>query len=345
MKNKHILLSFLALVAIWGCGSKAQPNAASNEEIPSVAVATIQSEELSDQIIASGLLASKTEIKLAFKTGGMIRKIYVQEGQSVKQGQLLAELDLSEIDAQVNQAKLGLQKALRDYDRVKKLFADEAATETNLSDAKTGLDVANQTVIAASFNQKLSKIYAPTAGKILRKISEQGELVTPFSPIFILGGGNGAFVVNLGLTDKQIVKTKIGNPVNVTFDAYPGENFKGTISQIAQTVNPMTGTFEVEVTLAPNSKQLISGFVAKANINPTGSKSSLMIPIEALAEADENKGVVFVFEQGKAMRRDIEIGAINGELVELKSGLALNEKVITKGGGFLSDGQKVIVRP
>ena len=77
---------------------------------------------LSEPIIASGLLSSKSEMKLAFKTGGMIRRIYVQEGQSVSEGQLLAELDLSEIDAQVRQSKLSLEKSERDLEREEKII-------------------------------------------------------------------------------------------------------------------------------------------------------------------------------------------------------------------------------
>lgn len=339
-------LLFIPLILgslVFSCKTKDKKETKAIIQTQSVEVATVERQNLLDQITASGVLASKTEIKLAFKTGGMIKKVYVTDGQFVKAGQLLAELDMSEIDAQVNQANIGFQKAKRDFERVKKLYDDEAATQTNLQDATSGMEMATQTVKAAQFNQKLSRIYAPVSGKILRKIAEQGELIVPFSPAFILGTGTDAFVVNVGLADKDIVKLKIGDQASITLDAYPNENFTAKISQIAQTINPSTGTYEVELEMVSNGKKLISGFVAKASIHPSTSNSSLVIPISALVEADGKKAFVFVFNSSNSVvsKRPISIGKIVGSKVELLDGLEQDEQVVTLGSGFISDGEKV----
>lgn len=316
------------------------------EEIPTVEVSQILNKNVGDQIVASGILSSKSEVKLAFKTGGLIKKIYVEDGQFVKAGQLLAELDMSEIDAQVNQSKIGLAKAKRDLERVKNLYNDQAATETNVLDATSGLEIASQHVQAAMFNQKLSKIFAPSSGRILRKIVEQGELITPFAPAFILGTGNDSFKVKIGLADRDIVKVKIGNLAQIELDAYPGEQFNASVSQIAQTVNPATGTYEIELDIASNGKKLISGFVAKAFLNPGNQIQKLVLPIASLVEANQNKAFVFcIGPNNVALKKEIEIGKIIGQDVVLIKGLSITDRVITKGAGFLSDGQKVQIRP
>lgn len=139
---------------------------------------------------------------------------------------------------------------------MKNLLNDQAATQTQFQDVTSALEAAQQQVTAAQFNQKLSKIFAPAAGRILRKISDQGELITPFAPALILGTGSSAYIVELGLTDKDIVKIKTGNKATVELDAYPGEKFYATVSQIAQTVNPASGTFEVQLTLSSTNKNL-----------------------------------------------------------------------------------------
>jgi RND family efflux transporter MFP subunit len=343
---KKLLIIFLTIGGLaTSCKTETKKEKKVENVVSSVEITTVDNQNITDQIVASGLLASKSELKLAFKTGGMIKRVYVNEGQFVKAGQILAELDMSEIDAQVNQAKIGLQKAKRDFDRVQKLYNDEAATQTNLQDATSGMDLAIQSVKAAEFNQKLSKIYAPASGKILRKISEQGELIVPFSPAFILGTGTDAFIVNIGLADKDIVKLKIGDKAKVILDAYPDDVFVGKISQIAQTINPSTGTYEVEVELVPNGKKLISGFVAKANLTPSTTNTSLVIPISALVEADAEKAFVFVYNNGKktVSKRAITIGKLSGSNVQVKSGLTQGEQIVTRGSGFVVDGEMVTI--
>jgi RND family efflux transporter MFP subunit len=343
---KNYILSVIVIASLaTSCGKKQEAKKAETEEILTVETQPVSRKSLSEPIIASGVLSSKSEMKLAFKTGGMIRRVYVQEGQSVKEGQLLAELDLSEIDAQVRQAKLGLEKSERDLERVKKLYADEATTLTNVQDATTGFDVAKQSVQVAEFNQKLSRIYAPVSGRILRKISEQGELITPFAPAFILGTGESAYIVNVGLADRDVVKVKIGDIANVYLDAYPNEAFQARITQIAQTVNPATGTFEAELQIQPNGRKLISGFVAKAEISTGKGVSTLAVPIESLVEAEGNKAFVFTYNATNqtVSKSSVTIGSIFGSNVAIISGISEGTEIVTKGANFLSDKAKVKV--
>lgn len=344
MKSYTSIIIATALF-IASCGKKQEAKKAEAEEILTVEVQPVSRKSLSEPIIASGVLSSKSEMKLAFKTGGMIRRIYVQEGQSVKEGQLLAELDLSEIDAQVRQAKLGLEKSERDLERVKKLYADEATTLTNVQDATTGFDVAKQSVQVAEFNQKLSRIYAPTSGRILRKIAEQGELITPFAPAFILGTGESAYIVNVGLADRDVVKVKIGDVATVYLDAYPNEAFQARITQIAQTVNPATGTFEAELQIQPSGKKLISGFVAKAEISTGKGASTLAVPIEALVEADKNTAFVYSYNltNQTVSKISVSVGSVFGSNVAIISGISEGTQIVTKGANFLSDRARVKV--
>lgn len=339
---KKTIYIFTLLLLTTACKEKkAGQGAETKEELLTVSITEVRKVSVQDQIIASGVLSSKEELKLAFKTGGLIKRVLVNEGQSVKAGQLLAELDMSEIDAQVSQAELGFQKAKRDFERVKSLFEDEAATQTNLDDATTGFEVAQQQLQIAKYNQKLSKIYAPRAGKILRKISESGELITPFAPALILGTGTNEFNLNVGLSDREIVKVKRAYPAMVSMDAYPGRFFKARVSQIAETINPATGTFEVELVLEKTAERLISGFVAKAFINPPGEKQMLAVPIETLVEANKNEAFVFLYQDGSVKKHPIITGKIKESLVEVVAGLSEGQKIVHQGANFLSDGQKV----
>ncbi|MFT5883773.1 MAG: RND family efflux transporter MFP subunit [Arcticibacterium sp.] len=340
MKKLYYTLSLgLALLSCTADEEKAK----AKEELQSVSVAKPEMITIGNNITGSGMLSSKSELKLAFKSGGLIKRMYVKEGQYVKKGQLLAELDMSEIDAGVNQVKLGLAKAERDLVKAKKLVEDEIATRSTLEDAQTGYNLSKERLDAAVYNQRLSRIYAPKSGKILMKIAEEGELITPFAPALVLAGGASAFNVNIGLADKDIVKVKLGEKAKVYLDAYPEEVFMGKVSQIAQSVNPATGTYEVELTLNGKGKRLLSGFMARANILSSSEKALLMVPIEALVEADEKDAFVFLLEGGIAKKTAVKIGQIWQNKVEVMSGLNLENALIVFGANFLSDGQKVNV--
>ncbi|AWV99789.1 efflux RND transporter periplasmic adaptor subunit [Arcticibacterium luteifluviistationis] len=339
-------ISYLLVLGVlfWSCKESGETNETEQkEELESVSTVFPLQKTIQDDILASGVLSSKAELKLAFKTGGMIKRMYVKEGQYVKAGQLLAELDMSEIDAAVNQAKLGLEKAERDVARVKGMLEDEVATKNNLEDATTAFSLAKESVETAKFNQKLSRIYAPQAGKILMKISEQGELITPFVPAIILGTGGSSFNVKVGLADKDVVKVKIGDNAEVRLDAYASEVFPARVTEIAQMINPSTGTYEVELTLNSKGKKLISGFVAKSKITPQSERQVLMIPASALIEAENENAFVFVFNGQSVEKRKILIGGIHENQVEVLTGLSTADQVVTLGANFLSEGQNVKV--
>lgn len=339
-------ISYLLVLGVlfWSCKESGESNETEQkEELESVSTVFPLQKTIQDDILASGVLSSKAELKLAFKTGGMIRRMYVKEGQYVKAGQLLAELDMSEIDAAVNQAKLGLEKAERDVTRVTGMLEDEVATRNNLEDANTALSLAKESMETAKFNQKLSRIYAPQSGKVLMKISEQGELITPFAPAIILGTGGSSFNVKVGLADKDVVKVKIGDNAEVRLDAYAGEVFPARVTEIAQIINPSTGTYEVELTLNSNGKKLISGFVAKSKITPQSERQVLMIPASALIEAENENAFVFVFNGQSVEKRKILIGGIHQNQVEVLTGLSTADQVVTLGANFLSEGQNVKV--
>lgn len=338
--------SYIIFLTIWvlllSCGPKEEkPQVAQTDETLTIATEKVEEISIVEPITASGVLSSKSEIKLGFKTGGLIKRIYVEEGQFVKKGKLLAEIDTEEIDAQVSQGNVGLEKAKRDLDRVKKLVADSAATIQTLEAATSAYEAAKQGMRVGNFNQKLSKIYAPISGKILRRIAHQGELITPFAPAFILGTGGAATQLTIGVTDREIVQLQKGNQAKVYFDAYPNETFSATLTQIAQTVNPATGTFEVELTVNAKGKTLISGFVAKAEIETSSKQVSLVVPIESIVEADGNRAFVFVYQDEKVAKRSVEIIKIIGNKVAVKSGVTEGDEVVVKGANFMTNGQQV----
>ncbi len=336
-----------------------------------VNVAAAQQIEHREQIFAVGQLSSSEEVKLSFKTGGIIGKIMVREGQKVRKGQLLAELQMNEIEAQVQQSVLGIQqseitidnarlllkKAERDYRNTQGLYADSVATLDQLEDAElqlnnarnqlqaaeTGLSFSQRNADIANFNRDHSRIIAPANGEILLKMGESNELIGPGQPLFLFGSKDKAQIIRVNVTDKEVIHLELGASAQIKFDAYPQIDFVGIVREIANIADPYTGTYAVEVEVNAAGKKLLSGFVGQVHIAAAEQQSLVSIPVDALVSAERNEGVVFAVEGEKAIKKSVDIYRIEGEQLLLRSGLPAGSQVVVKGAGYLEDKSLVSV--
>ncbi len=362
------LMLFILLLAV-ACQTEATPE----KETPrrEVDTAPAAAYEYQENISATGRLSLEEEANLSFKTGGIIKRIYVREGQSVRKGQLLAELALDEINAQTQQAniskqqaeinidnaKLALKLAQRDYDNALGLFQDSVATleqlqnaEVQLENAKNQLDAAQkgksiteQQLDVAEFNLRYSKIIAPSNGVILQQMAENNELVSPGKSVFLFGAQDKAQVIRVSITDKDVIHVELGNPATVEFDAYPNIDFKGVVREKASMADPFTGTYEIEVEVRPEGRKLLSGFIGQVTIYTNTTKGLVAVPIDALLKADEQIGEVFVVEDSTARRTRIHIFGIKDQNLLVSKGLLPGDQVVISGAGFLNDEEPVMI--
>ncbi len=306
-------------------------------ELVKVKTVLVEKKEVNIPVRTSGILASENEIKLSFKTGGIIKNINVDDGDYVEAEKKLASLDLSEIKAKVNQAGLALNKAERDYQRVQNLYQDSVATLENLQNAETALNVAQSDYRVASFNLRHSEIRAPSKGTILRRLSEENEIVAAGQPIFLFASTGGKWIIKTGITDKDIIRISLGDTAWVHFDPYPQHKFPAKITEIGSSADPYTGTYKVELSLQETDKKLVNGFIAKVGIFPSVRKQFNVIPVDALVNANEYNGYVFIIEDGKHKRRKVNLGdIINGEII-VNKGIEEGAKIVVDGANYLQD--------
>lgn len=312
-----------------------------------VKLANVSAMNQSLPIVTSGVLAAKAEMKLSFKIGGIIARLYAQEGSFVQRGQLLAKLEQTEIQAQVNKAKSALTKANRDLKRVANLYKDTVATLEQLQNVTTAKEVAESDSRIARFNQKYALIYAPVSGKITKKFAEVSELISPGNPVYMLASGEQAQVIRVGLTDKDVVKVKLGDKAKVWFDAYPNEEFEAVVSEIAGSADLRTTTFEVEVQLVNPKKPLKQGFVGRVNILPSQPAQGYKIPMGAVVEAGKKTAFIYVPDPAhtKAVKVPVVPTKIGKDflLVNFPKGHNPAKEVITDGAAYLNDQAKIKV--
>ena len=298
--------------------------------------------EMSIPVHCSGKLSSKEESKLSFKTGGIISGIFVDEGQEVKKGEVLAKLNLSEIQAQVNQARLGLDKAGRDYRRANNLYKDSVVTLEQLQNATTALDIAKSNVKIAEFNLQFSTIKAPSNGKILKRVAEENEIVGPGSPVFLFASTDNDWVVRVNITDKDIFSLLLNDKADIKFDAYPDKLFTAVVTEIGTSADPYTGTYEVELTLKPTNTKFASGLIASVDIYPSEKEKFMLISVNALIEGNESEGYVYqIINKNQLKKMKINIHKISDEFLIIKSGVKPGAEIITEGVSYVNGTSEV----
>ena len=328
-------------LALSGCGSSAAEGKA--DESTPVRLADVKVEEVALPVRVSGRLIASDEATLSFKTGGIVGKVLVDEGRSVKKGQTIARLQMTEIDAQVAQARSGFEKASRDYERVSRLYDDKVATLEQKQNAETALTMAKAAKEVAEFNQAHSEITAPSDGRVLKKYVESNELVGAGRPIVLFGSPGRAWLVRAGVSDRDMVRLNLGDSATVRLDAWPERELKAEVTEIAEAADPRTGTYTVEMQLEPSDCRLASGFVAKVEIHPAQTTRYSILPAASLLEADGRTGVVFAYdrEAGCARRREVNLGPVMTDRIAVIDGLEDVRQVIAEGSAYLTDGQPV----
>ena len=343
--SKYATLAPITLVAtllIAGCGRSDAPEAA--RPTP-VRVANASQGPAVPPIDTNGVVVTKHEMRLSFKMGGLVRRIYVQQGESVKKGQRLAEIELTEVGAQVEQAHQMAEKAQRDLKRGENLYADQVISLEQLQDLRTQAAMAAAQFKSAQFNLGYSVIQAPRDGVVLRKLVEERELVPAGAPVLVFGESDRGYVVRAALADREIVNVKLGDKGEIRMDAFPGQPLSGTVVEVASAADERSGMFPVEVRFDTPPPRLVSGLVARLSLAPQTTAPPLTyVPMAALVEGDGDRASVFVLEGGKARKREVRVAFITADAIALESGLAAGEAVITDGALYLENGESVEVQ-
>jgi membrane fusion protein, multidrug efflux system len=336
-------------VLVVGCAPQERQVPPPEATSPPASVRTepVASASIAHQTRAVGVLAPRDEVRLAFKVGGIVERVHVDAGDTVRAGQLLAELKGAEVDAAVAQAYEGAEKARRDLERGQRLRIDEVATEEQVENLTTAYNVARANLRTARFNAQYARIEAPADGVVFERLVEGGELVQPGQPVVVFGATGPGWVVRVGLADRDAVRIEPGTNADVTFDAYPGRIFPGKVTRVGAAADRHTGTFEIEVEVLPDGARFVRGLVAKVAMPlaqlPDVADDATVVPVSALVEADGPQAIVYVMDRrhNVARRKAVTLGPILGEQVVVTAGLVVGESVITDGAAWLTDGRAV----
>ncbi|MEG8946868.1 efflux RND transporter periplasmic adaptor subunit [Rosettibacter firmus] len=340
MRIKEFISFIIALsILLSGCNKKELKN--ETEEIIPVEVTLIKKSSIDRTIDLVGTLTAWKEANLGAQTSGRIQKIYVEEGSRVKEGDLLFEMD----DTQLAQAKIQYQIAKDNYDRMKPLYESGSISQNQFDQIKAAYETAEKNYKLLLTN---TQFRAPFSGVITAKKLNEGE-------VFLLAPTGGAptivtlMQINplkllLNVSENNFRDIKLGQTVEIQSDIFPEEIFKGTISRINPTINPTTRTFEIEVKIPNPKEKLRPGMFVRAKIYLGKSDGILVNRAAILKQLGTAAYYAFIVKNNIAKRVDVKVGKEFNDVIEITYGLSEGDYLVTNGQGILKDGLQVEIK-
>ena len=311
--------------------------------------------------VFSGTAQASVESRLSFKVAGTVRRLAVAGGDQVEKGQLIAELDDRDFRLQVQEAEASLKSAQAQarnanagYARVRALYENNNASRNDLDAARAASESADEQVSSVEKRLELAqatlsytRLSAPIDGAIAAAQVEPNENVQPGQTVVMLTSG-GQLEVEVAVPEVLIAQVREGDSVAVAFDALPGRELAGIVTEVGMALTGAATTFPVTVRLERDDPDCRPGMAAEVGFR-FGSRSArerIYVPMVAVGE-DRQGRFVYVVEPteqgfGKVRRRAVQVaGEPVDETLEIASGLNDGEQVVTAGVTRIVDGQKV----
>ena len=330
-----------ALVLAAGCGNTGKKDASQapavvEEVAPSVAVEQVFEREVPQMATYTSTVQAYVKNNIAPQSVNRIKKINVEVGDFVKKGQVLAEMDL----IQLQQAELQMQNKEIEYKRLKALYDAGGLSQSDLDAIELAYKVSKTQYENLLEN---SVLLSPINGVVTARNYDVGDMYAMSAPVFIV---EQIVPVKLlvGISESDYSKVKKGDSVEITTDAVPDKTFYGKINRIYPTVDPATRTFTVEVVVDNNYKTLRPGMFARVTVK-FGVNNNVVIPDVAVVK-QQGSGERFVYvlnEDGTVSYVKVVLGRRMGAEYEVLEGLKDGDKIVTGGQIRLKDGVKVSV--
>ncbi len=337
------------------------PQAASQAAPPQVApvsvtVTAARRGDWVSGITATGTVASLREAKVASTLSGIVGEVFVSEGQRVQQGEPLMRLRTDQLaatvaaaTASVAQTKAGRDLAEANLQRTRSLYQPGAVSvheldvaEAQFRQTQAQLQLAEASLAMAQIQLRDATVTAPFGGTITQRKVEPGEAVSPMSLVFVLAQLDDVYA-ELVVPERQREGLRVGQSATITVDALPGMSLAGKIAEIQPAATISSRSFTVKVRVANLQRVLRPGMFARGTITVAVRPDVLQIPASAVLTT-ASKPIVFIVQEGKAVRREVTLGDRQNGLVEITSGLNANDQVITLDAAGLSENQPVTPR-
>lgn len=339
-----LLLATLFLVACGKPGgeSEARSGASANREQAAVTVevAAATRQAVTASYSTTAALEAPNEAQVVAKTSGVLLQLLVEEGDTVKAGQVLARIDPERTRLEVRRSEAQLRKLEAELARSKELFERKLIAADVYE--KIRFDVQTQQAVydMAKLELSYTDIVAPISGVIAQRMAKVGNLIQLNSALFRIVDVSRV-EATLNVPERELATMQAGAPVQVQIDALPGLTFTGRVDRISPVIDAGSGTFRVVCAFEPDAR-LRPGMFGRVRVLYEQREDVLTVPRAALLE-DDGEAAVYRVVDGKAKRTPVQLGYLSGEVVEIRAGLEAGDAVVTTGKVTLRDGASVQV--
>jgi len=347
----NTVLMLITALLFTACSEQTQSPITNNAEKISAQITTVALQKIDETYSTSGTLIADNRIDIASRMTGYIRQLNVDEGDLVKNGQLLLTIDPTEIRAQLaeakarlSQSKARLREAKADQERYRTLFKQKMIAVTRLRSSELNYQLASEESIAAqatldriAVQLDYAKIKSPVNGIVVKRHKQRGDIATPGTPLLTIENPEN-IVVRSFIKEQHIGHVQVGSLANISIDAI-NTNVTAQISSIIPSGDPATHSYQVKLTLK-DTTNIRTGMFARVDFN-MGQRSGILIPASAIIRRSDMNGIYIVDADEIAHYRLIRTGKLFGENIEVLSGLRRGDRIIISSTRPIHTGIKI----
>jgi len=349
MLRKRMVPALIAVsVLVGACGKGGQDPAADGAEEEAVPIPVETSLPSRGDIYAvySGTapIEAYAEADVVAKVAGEVRGILVEEGDDVKQGQVLARLDGDKLRLELSESGARLQKLKRDYERNVDLKKKGLISTGDFDKIQYDMEALQASYNLAKLQLDYTQIRAPIDGVVSQRYVKIGNTIEIGDPVFKVTSLD-PLVAYLHVPEREYRNIVEGQPAGIEIDALPGEIIRASVSRVSPVVDPATGTFKITIEISDPGRRIKPGMFGRIGIVYDKHANALQVPRSAIIE-DGGQDSVFVVVDNKAARKQVTTGYSHKGMVEILDGLGDTDRIITVGQVGLREGATVtIIKP
>ena len=320
------------------------------EKIPLITTFQVKEAVFTHYVELQGSVSTKQNIVIYPEYSGVLSTVYVDEGQRVNKGQILARIDDGGLSQQLSQLKIQTALAKTTFERQERLWNQKIGSEIQFLQAKATSEAQEQAVSQLQNQVSKTVVRAPFGGTIDDVISEQGSVIVPGQSALFRIVNLQDMYIETDVPERYISEVVTGKDVQVDFTVL-NKQMDAKVRQSGNFINPANRTFKVEIAVDNKDKTIKPNLTAKLKINDYTNDKAILIPQSIISENAEGQQYVYtisdkVKNKGKAKRMIIETGKTQGDLIEVLTGLENGSEIVDEGARSVKDGQdvKIIVQ-
>lgn len=314
------------------------------EKIPLITTFQVTEGVFTHYVELQGSVSTKQNIVIYPEFSGVLSTVYVDKGQNVNKGQILARIDDGGLSQQLSQLKIQTALAKTTFERQERLWNQKIGSEIQYLQSKATYEAQEQAVNQLENQVSKTIIRAPFSGTIDDVITDQGSVVGPPTPVFRIINLQDMYI-ETDVPEIYITEVVPGKSVQVNFTVL-NKQMEAKVRQSGNFINPVNRTFKAEIAIENKDKTIKPNLTAKLKINDYTNDKAILIPQSIISENANGEQYVYtisdkVENKGKAKRVIIETGKTQGDYIEVLSGLENGSEIVDEGARSIKDGQDV----